>query len=105
MTILECSCGLYRRLLAMTVPIEHRTLSEEGYDVASYLVGYGGNGHAYTLHLHFLRFICIEILCWHEVDMNSIIFIYTRSIVLFIYRCGLFIVYHDLNFIMEILLD
>jgi hypothetical protein len=48
-------------LLAMTVPIEHRTLSEEGYDVASYLVGYGGNGHAYTLHLHFLRFICIEI--------------------------------------------
>jgi len=29
---------------------------------------------------------CIEVLCWHKVDMRSIVFIYIRSIVLFI--CG-----------------
>jgi hypothetical protein len=50
MTIPECSCGLCRRLLAATVPVQHCTLPEEGYDVASYLVGYGGSGHAYALH-------------------------------------------------------
>jgi hypothetical protein len=43
-----------RRLLAATVPVQHRTLPEEGYDAASYLVGYGGSGHAYALHLHSL---------------------------------------------------
>jgi len=42
-----------RRLLAATVPVQHRTLPEEGYDAASYLIGYGGSGHAYALHLHF----------------------------------------------------
>jgi hypothetical protein len=93
------------RLLATTVLVQHHTLLEEGYDATSYLVGYGGSGHAYTLHLHFLRFISFEVLCWHELDMRSIIFIYMRSIVLFICGCGLFIVYHDLNFTMEILLD
>ena len=50
-------------------------LPEEGYDEASYLVGYGGSGHAYALHLHSLRFICIDILCWHEVKMRGIAFI------------------------------
>jgi hypothetical protein len=93
------------RLLAATVPVQHHTLPEEGYDATSYLVRYGGSGYAYALHLHFLRFICFEVLCWHEVDMRSIIFIYMRSIVLFICGCGLFIIYHDLNFIMKILLD
>jgi hypothetical protein len=63
MTIPECSCGLCRRLLATTVPVQHCMLLEKGYDVASYLVGYGGSGHAYALHLHYLRFICIEVLC------------------------------------------
>jgi hypothetical protein len=63
MTIPECSCGLCRRLLAATIPVQHCILPEEGYDAASYLVGYGGNGHACTLHLHYLRFILIyEIL-------------------------------------------
>jgi hypothetical protein len=84
MTILECSCGLCRRLLAVTVSVEHRMLPEEVYNAASYLVGYGGSGHAYALHLHSLRFICIKVLCWHKVDIRSIVFIYMRSIILFI---------------------
>ena len=46
----------------------------------------------------------IEVLRWHEVETRSIVFI-TRSITLFIYGAGLFIVYHVLYFIMEILLD
>jgi hypothetical protein len=63
MTIPECSCGLCRRLLAITIPVQHRMLPKEGYDAASYLVGYGGSGHACALHLHYLRFILIyEIL-------------------------------------------
>jgi hypothetical protein len=48
---LHSICGC-RRLLAVTVPVQHHTLPEEGYDAASYLVGYGGSGHAYALHLH-----------------------------------------------------
>jgi len=44
-----CGC---RRLLAATVLVQHRTLPKEGYDAASYLVGYGGSGHVYALHLH-----------------------------------------------------
>ena len=47
---------------------------------------YEGSGHAYALHLYSLRFICIEVLCWHEVDMRRIISIYMRSIVSFIIR-------------------
>ena len=97
MTIPECSCGLCRHLLAATIPVQHRTLPEEGYDAASYLVGYEGSGHAYALHLHYLKFIYIEVLCWHEVEM--------RSITLLIYGGGLFIVYQALYFFMEILLD
>jgi hypothetical protein len=42
------------RLLAMTILVQHRRFPEEGYDAASYLVGYGGSGHAYALHLHSL---------------------------------------------------
>jgi hypothetical protein len=38
------------------IPVQHRTLPEEGYDAASYLVGYEGSGHAYALHLHSLKF-------------------------------------------------
>jgi hypothetical protein len=49
-------------------------LPEEGYDTDSCLVGYEGSGHAYTLHLHPLRFIGIDVLCCHEVEMRSIIF-------------------------------
>jgi hypothetical protein len=67
MTILECSCRLYRCLLATTVSIHHRTLLEEGYNAASYLVRYGSSEHTYVLYLHSLRFICIEVLYWHEV--------------------------------------
>jgi len=63
MTILDCSCGLCHRLLAATVPVQHRMLPEEVYDAASYFVGYGGSGHAYALHLHSLRFICINVFC------------------------------------------
>ena len=83
--------------MVTTVPVQHRMLPEEGYDAASYLVEYEGSGHVYALHLHPLRFICIEVLCWHEVEM--------RSITLLIYGGGLFIVYHALYFFMEILLD
>ena len=90
--------------MVTTIPVQHHTLPEEGYDAASYLVGYEGSGHAYALHLHPLRFICIEVLCWHEVEMRSIIFI-MRSITLLIYGGGLFIVYQALYFFMEILLD
>jgi len=64
-------------------------------------------------HLHSLRFICIEVLCWHEVDlrstlfiyMRSILFIYMRSIVLFISGYRLFIVYHGHYMFMGISLD
>ena len=93
-----------RGLLATTVPIQHHTLPEEGYYAASYHVGYRGSGHAYALHLHSLRFICIEVLCRREVSMRSIVFI-MRSITLFIRGGRLFIVYHALYFFMEILLD
>jgi hypothetical protein len=75
MTILECSCGLYLHLLAATVPLQHRILPKEGCDAASYLVRYGDSGHTYALYLHPLRFICIEVLCWYEVDTLSIVFI------------------------------
>ena len=105
MTILECSCGLCRRLLAATVPVQHRTLPEEGYDATSYLVGYEDSGHAYALHLHSLRVIGIEVLCCHEVEMRSILFIYRRSIILFVLWWWLFIIYNTLCFFMEISLD
>ena len=62
MTIPECSCGLCRRLLAATIPVQHRTLPEEGYDVASYLVGYGGSGEDICIALHSLWFIYINIV-------------------------------------------
>ena len=70
--------------MVTTVLVQHRTLPEEGYDAASYLVGYEGSGHAYALHLHSLNFVYIEVLCWNEVDMRRIVSIYTRSIVSFI---------------------
>ena len=54
MTILECSCGLCRCLLAATVPVQHRMLPEAGYDAASYLVGYGGSGHGICIALWFI---------------------------------------------------
>jgi len=97
MTIPECSCGLCHRLLTTTVLVQHRTLSEEGFDVASYLVGYGGSGHAYALHLHSLSLLVLKFYVGLKVNL--------MSIVLFICGGGLFIVYHVLNFIMEILLD
>ena len=75
------------------------------YDAAAYLVGYEGSGHAYALHLHYLRFIYNEVDCWHEVDMRIIFFIYMRSVVSFNRGSGLFIVYNVLNFSIEILLD
>ena len=62
MTIPECSCGLCRRLLAATVPVQHRTLPEEGYDVASYLVGYGGSGDGICIALYSLWFIYLNIV-------------------------------------------
>ena len=85
------------------VPVQHHTLPEEGYDAASYLVGYKGNGHAYALHLHSLRIIRIEVLCCHAVEMRIIL--YMRSIVLFICGGGLFIIYNALYFLIEITLD
>ena len=63
---------------------------------------------AVDMHMHcictFLRFTCIEVLCWHEVEMRSIVFI-VRSITLFTHGDGLFMVYHALYSFMEILLD
>ena len=47
---------------------------------------YGDRGHAYALHLHCFKVMCIEVLCYHEVDMRRIISIYMRSIVSFIIR-------------------
>ena len=99
--------------MVTTVPVQHRMLPKEEYDAASYLVGYEGSGHAYALHLHSLRIIGIEVLCCHEEDMRSILFIYMisilfismRSIVLFIYGDGLFIIYNALYFFMEFSLD
>ena len=72
MTILECSCGLCCRLLAATIPVQHRTLPEDGYDAASYLVGYGGSGHGICIALH-----CIVIYLCHgsvfEVALNFVL--------------------------------
>jgi hypothetical protein len=34
-----------------TVPVQHRTSLEEGYDAASYLFGYGGSGHGMSIAL------------------------------------------------------
>ena len=65
MTILECSCGLCRRLLAATIPVQHRTLPEDGYDAASYLVGYGGSGHGICIALHCIALHCIVIYLCH----------------------------------------
>jgi hypothetical protein len=48
------------RIFATTVPVQHRTLPEEGYDAASYLVGYGGSDMAFTLHLHSLWFFIFQ---------------------------------------------
>jgi hypothetical protein len=90
--------------MVTTVPVQHRTLPEEGYDAAPYLVGYAGRRHAYALHLHSLWFICLEFFCWHEVEMRSSVFI-MRRINLIIYGGGLFMVYRTLYFFMEILLD
>ena len=91
--------------MVMTVPVQQRTLPEEGYDAASYLVGYEGSGHAYALHLHSLRIIGIEVLCCHEVEMWSILFIYMRRIVLFVCGRGLLIIYDALYFFTGISLD
>ena len=82
--------------MAVTVPIQHRTLSEEGFDVASYLVGYGGSGHTYALHLHSLSLWVLKFYVGLKVNL--------MSIVLFICRGGLITVYHVLYF-MKILLD
>jgi len=41
----------------------------------------------------------------HEASMRNIIFIYMRSIVLFICGGGLFIIYNALYFLIEITLD
>ena len=71
MTIPECSCGLCRRLLAATVTVQHCTLPEEGYDAASYLVGYGGSGHGICIALH-----CDLSLSWKcifEVVLNFVL--------------------------------
>ena len=87
--------------MVMTVPVQQRTLPEEGYDAASYLVGYEGSRCAYALHLHSLRIIEFEVLCCHEVEIRSILFIYMRSIVLFICGGGLFIIYNALYFFIK----
>jgi hypothetical protein len=55
--------------------------------------------------LHSLRFVYIEVLCWHEVEMRSTIFIYMRSIILFIWGYYLFIVYQAQYMFMEISMD
>jgi hypothetical protein len=46
----------------------------------------------YALHLHSLRIIGIEVLCCHEVETRSILFMYMRSIVLFVCGGVLFII-------------
>ena len=48
-----------RRLMVATVPVQHHTLPEEGYNAASYLVGYGGSGHGIWIALHSLWFIIV----------------------------------------------
>jgi len=58
--------------MAATVLVHHRTLPEEGYDAASYLVGYGGSGHGICIALH-----CIVICLCHgsvfEVVLNFVL--------------------------------
>ena len=70
MTIPECSCGLCRRLLAATVPVQHRTLPEDGYDAASYLVGYRGSGHGICICIALHCDLSLSWKCIFEVILN-----------------------------------
>ena len=61
-----------RRLMAVTVLVQHHTLPEEGYNAASYLVGYGGSGHGICIALHASWFIFCH-GCVFEVVLNFIL--------------------------------
>jgi hypothetical protein len=53
------------------------TLPKEGYEAASYLVGYGGSGHGICIALHSLWFIYLYIVHCHgsvyEVFLNFVL--------------------------------
>ena len=90
LTVPECSWARSVRKLndysGVLLWIMSLTYGHDRTSTASYVarVGYEGSGHAYALHLHCLKFIYIEVLCWNEMDMRRIVSIYMRSIVSFI---------------------
>jgi hypothetical protein len=62
-----------RRIFTVTVPVQHRTLPEEGYDAASYLVGYGGSGHDICIAFALIVILYISDMHWYECGYEDMI--------------------------------
>jgi len=69
--------------MAATVPVQHRTLSEEGYDAASYLWVW----RQLTCHMHYICIHCdlyIEVLdFFFEICISGSISLWLRFVYLF----------------------
>jgi hypothetical protein len=85
-----------RRIFVATVPVQHHTLPEEGYDAASYLVGYGGSGHGICIAFVLIVVLYISYMHWYECGYEDLIiwskFKQLRFILLFIW--GWLSLYH-----------
>jgi len=52
--------------MVATVPVQHRTLPEEGYDAALHIVVCKGSGHGICIHMHSSKLItCV---CYFEYE-------------------------------------
>jgi len=70
--------------MAATVPVQHRTLPEEGYDAASYLVGYGGSGHVICITFAFMViYILKHWTCFFKMWISGSISLWLRFVYLF----------------------
>jgi hypothetical protein len=69
---LRIICGC-RRLLAATVLVQHPTLPEEGYNAASYLVGYGGSGHDICIAFALIVVLYISDMHWYDCGYENMI--------------------------------
>jgi len=61
--------------MVATVPVQHRTLPEEGYDAALHIVVCKGSGHGICIHMHSSKLItCVcylsmKIYCsWNALE-------------------------------------
>ena len=74
--------------MAATVPVQHRTLPEEGYNAASYLIGYGGSGHVICITFAFMVTYILNYWTFFW-DMYIRIYIFMVEVCLFIsYEVG-----------------